>query len=47
MDKRVRDLSVLWHTFDLQKIDSETRLVLGQLKAKRAEVRDLGRAENP
>jgi nitrate/TMAO reductase-like tetraheme cytochrome c subunit len=47
MDKRVRDLSVLWHTFDLPKIDTETRLVLGQLKAKRAEVRDLGRAENP
>ncbi|MBW2693420.1 MAG: hypothetical protein JRE57_12435, partial [Deltaproteobacteria bacterium] len=47
MDKRVRDLSVLWHTFDLQKIDSKTRLILGQLKAKRAEVRDLERAENP
>jgi hypothetical protein len=47
MDKRVRDLSVLWHTFDLPKIDTETRLVLGQLKAKRAEVRDLQRAETP
>ena len=34
-------------TVDLPKIDTETRLVLGQLKAKRAEVRDLERAENP
>jgi hypothetical protein len=47
MNKRVRDLSVLWHTFDLPKIDTETRLVLGQLKAKRTEVRELQRAENP
>jgi hypothetical protein len=38
---------VLWHTFDLPKIDKETRFVLDLLKTKRAEVRDQKRAENP
>jgi len=47
MDERVRDLSVLWHTFDLPKIDKETRFVLDLLKTKRAEVRNLTRTENP
>jgi len=47
MDERIRDLSVLWHTFDLPKIDKETRFVLDLLKAKRAEVRDHTRAESP
>jgi nitrate/TMAO reductase-like tetraheme cytochrome c subunit len=47
MDERVRDLSVLWHTFDLPKIDKETRFVLGLLKTKRAEVRNQKRAESP
>ena len=47
MDARVRDLSVLWHTFDLPKIDKETRFVLDLLKTKRAEVRNLTRTENP
>jgi hypothetical protein len=37
MDERVRDLSELWHTFDLPKIDSETRLVIDPLKTERAE----------
>jgi hypothetical protein len=47
MDERVRDLSVLWHTFDLPKIEKETRFILDLLKTKRAEVRDQKRAENP
>jgi nitrate/TMAO reductase-like tetraheme cytochrome c subunit len=47
MDQRLRDLSVLWHTFDLPTIDKETRFVLDLLKAKRAEVRNLQRAEQP
>jgi hypothetical protein len=47
MDERLRDLSVLWHTFDLPAIDKETRFVLDLLKAKRAEVRNQQRAEQP
>jgi len=47
MDERIRDLSVLWHTFDLPKIDSETRIVIDQLKAKRAELRGLERVQTP
>jgi nitrate/TMAO reductase-like tetraheme cytochrome c subunit len=47
MDERIRDLSVLWHTFDLPAIDKETRFVLGLLKAKRAEVRKLQQTEQP
>jgi nitrate/TMAO reductase-like tetraheme cytochrome c subunit len=47
MDERVHELSVLWHTFDLPKIDKETRFVLELLKTKRAEVRNLKRAEEP
>ncbi len=47
MDERIRDLSVLWHTFDLPTIDKETRFVLGLLKAKRAEVRKLQQTEQP
>ena len=47
MDERVRDLSVLWHTFDLPKIDKETRFVLELLKTRRAEVRDQGHTEAP
>jgi nitrate/TMAO reductase-like tetraheme cytochrome c subunit len=47
MDERIRDLSVLWHTFDLPAIDKETRFVLGLLKAKRAEVRKLPHTEKP
>jgi hypothetical protein len=38
---------VLWHTFDLPMIDKETRFILDLLKAKRAEVRNLQRAEQP
>jgi nitrate/TMAO reductase-like tetraheme cytochrome c subunit len=47
MDQRLRDLSVLWHTFDLPTIDKETRFILDLLKAKRAEVRNLQRTEQP
>jgi len=47
MDKRIRELSVLWHTFDLPTIDKETRFILDLLKAKSVEVRNLQRAEQP
>jgi nitrate/TMAO reductase-like tetraheme cytochrome c subunit len=47
MDQRIRELSVLWHTFDLPTIDKETRFILDLLKAKRAEVRNLQRTEQP
>jgi hypothetical protein len=47
MDERVRDLSVLWHAFDLPKIDKETRFVLDLLETKRAAVRNLEHTESP
>ena len=47
MDERIRDLSVLWHTFDVPKIDKETRFVLNLLKTKRAEVRKKQQTESP
>jgi hypothetical protein len=47
MDARVHELSVIWHTFDLPRIDKETRFVLELLKTKRAEVRKRTHTENP
>ena len=47
MDERISDLSVLWHTFDVPKIDKETRFVLDLLKTKRAEIRQRQKAEQP
>lgn len=39
IDPKVEHLSMTWHTFDLEKIDEETREVLGLLTAKRDEIR--------
>jgi hypothetical protein len=39
MDERLRELSVTWHTFDLEKIDRDTERVLALLKEKRDEIR--------
>jgi len=47
MDPRIHDLSVLWHTFDLPKIDKETRFVLDLLKTKREEVRKQQHSTQP
>lgn len=47
MDPRIHELSVLWHTFDLPKIDKETRFVLDLLKIKREEVRNRQRSGKP
>jgi nitrate/TMAO reductase-like tetraheme cytochrome c subunit len=38
IDAQIRNLSVTWHTFDLDRIRDETRTVLGSLKEKRQEV---------
>lgn len=47
MDQRISDLSTLWHTFDLPKIDKETQFVLNLLKTKREEVRKLQHPKEP
>lgn len=47
MDERIRELSVLWHTFDLPKIKKETRFILDLLRAKRAEIRARQRSKSP
>jgi hypothetical protein len=47
MDQRISDLSVIWHTFDLPKIDKETRFVLDLLKTKRAEIRAREKSAKP
>jgi hypothetical protein len=39
IDERVTALSVLWHTFDLEGIRSETREVLDTMRRKRDEIR--------
>jgi formate-dependent nitrite reductase cytochrome c552 subunit len=39
IDPRIEQLSVTWHTFDLEKIDAETAAVLSEMKAKRDEIR--------
>lgn len=41
-DPRLEALSVTWHTFDLERIESETAQALDVLKAKRAELRHRG-----
>jgi nitrate/TMAO reductase-like tetraheme cytochrome c subunit len=40
IDADVQELSVLWHTFDLPKIEEKTAEVLDRLKAKRVELRE-------
>jgi hypothetical protein len=38
IDPKLKHLSVTWHTFDLEKIEKETREVLALFKAKRQEI---------
>jgi hypothetical protein len=38
IDAQIRDLSVTWHSFDLEVITKKTEAVLEELKAKRGEV---------
>lgn len=38
-DDMISDLSIDWHTFDLDKIDKSTRTILELLKAKRDEIK--------
>ena len=38
IDARLHDLTVSWHTFDLEKISVKTEIVLESLKSKREEV---------
>jgi len=40
LDPKIENLSVTWHTFDLDEIDAETSEVLALLKAKRDEIRE-------
>jgi nitrate/TMAO reductase-like tetraheme cytochrome c subunit len=42
VDDAIDDLSVTWHTFDLDRIEKKTRIVLELLKAKRDELRARG-----
>ena len=51
-DAQIHDLSVTWHTFDLDAIDEKTEAVLEGLRAKREEVasaqkKDLGEPPQP
>jgi len=39
IDPKMEELSVTWHTFDLEKIDKKTADVLALMKAKRDELR--------
>jgi len=39
VDERVSELSVLWHRFDLPKIEKRTIELLDRMKAKRIELR--------
>jgi nitrate/TMAO reductase-like tetraheme cytochrome c subunit len=43
VDARHRQLSITWHTFDLEQIDKETTALLGVLKEKRDELRKKSR----
>jgi hypothetical protein len=45
IDPQMQQLSVTWHTFDLEKIDEETAAVLALMKAKRDELRNRPRPE--
>lgn len=39
LDTRMHDFSVLWHTFDLPKIETEVHAIVSLLKQKRGEIR--------
>ncbi len=38
VDEKLNELAITWHTFDLEKIDIGTKVVLDQLKSKRDEI---------
>ncbi len=44
LDEKLDELSITWHTFDLKKIDTDTKAVLDHLKAKREEIRKESKA---
>lgn len=46
IDARREELSVLWHTFDLDRIERETRAILDDLRAKRQEIRSRGQTKD-
>lgn len=45
LDPQLRDLSVTWHTFDLESIEEQSGEVLKTLKAKRQEIRARRKSE--
>jgi nitrate/TMAO reductase-like tetraheme cytochrome c subunit len=45
IDPRIHDLSVTWHTFDLDRIQEETNNVLSSMKKKRDELRKRSSAQ--
>ncbi len=40
VDEKLNHLAITWHTFDLEKIEIETKAVLDQLKSKREEIQN-------
>ena len=42
-DPRMEALSVTWHTFDLDEIDSQTAAALDMIKTERVEIRRRGK----
>ena len=47
IDDRAHDLSINWHTFDLEAIGERTSAILKDLREKRKELRARRAAENP
>lgn len=47
VDAQLRDLSVAWHTFDLEKIEEKTNAVLEALRTKRQEIANAHRQQRP
>jgi formate-dependent nitrite reductase cytochrome c552 subunit len=47
VDAQIHELSVTWHTFDLDKIREETQTVLDSLKRKREEVAKIFKEKRP
>jgi hypothetical protein len=47
LDARIASLSVLWHSFELDRIRAETREVLDAMRSKRDEIRARQTAEEP
>ena len=45
VDAQLRDLSVAWHTFDLEKIEEKTNAVLEALRTKRQEIANAHRQQ--